>query len=112
MPKSSNYLKAYRRRAHLTQEELSFLLGIKDKSSLSRIESGDRKPSIEMLLLCKHIFGEELTRIYLPITDETKEVAKERIWSLLKHLRPTEKDPPVKRKIEFLEATFNRLSSS
>lgn len=53
----NNYLKVYRRRWCLSQDELGDLLGIDAASTISRFESGERVPTRRELFACEVIFG-------------------------------------------------------
>jgi transcriptional regulator with XRE-family HTH domain len=48
MPQSlNNYIRRQRKRLGLSQRELSFLIGKKDHSYISRLEKGRRVPNLE-----------------------------------------------------------------
>lgn len=52
-----NYVRTLRRRWALTQEEVAALLGFEDRSCVSRIERGERVPSLERALALEVLFG-------------------------------------------------------
>jgi transcriptional regulator with XRE-family HTH domain len=55
--KPYNYLRSYRKRAGVTQDELAFLLGRKSGTHVSRYELGRREPSLETLLALEAALG-------------------------------------------------------
>lgn len=56
-------LRRFRRSYGFTQEELSELMGLKDRSELSRIERGERPLRLEQLIRLKIIFDASLKDI-------------------------------------------------
>jgi transcriptional regulator with XRE-family HTH domain len=58
------YLKSYRRRAHLSQKELAYLLGATTPAKVSRYESGLRIPSLESGLAYEAALGEPVAKLF------------------------------------------------
>ena len=58
------YLKSYRRRAHLSQKELAYLLGATTPAKVSRYESGLRTPSLESGLAYQAALGESVAKLF------------------------------------------------
>ena len=58
------YLRSYRRHAHLTQEELAYLLGASTGAKVSRYESGNRAPSLETGLAYEAALGEPVAKLF------------------------------------------------
>jgi transcriptional regulator with XRE-family HTH domain len=52
----NNYLRAYRRRLGLSQDDVAFLCGARNGAQVSRYECGKRRPTLENLLACEAIF--------------------------------------------------------
>lgn len=52
-----NYLRTYRKRTGLTQQEVAFLLGSEDRAAVSRYERVVRQPSLPMLCGYEVILG-------------------------------------------------------
>jgi DNA-binding XRE family transcriptional regulator len=59
-----NYLSIHRKRNHLFQSDVAFLLDFDETSSVSRCEKGDRKPSVEILLFYHLVFEAPPTELY------------------------------------------------
>jgi len=63
-PKLHNYLKTYRRRAGLSQDELAYLLGCADGAKVSRYERRERQPSLETLLAYQVLLGPDASELF------------------------------------------------
>lgn len=61
-------IKDVRKRKHLTQQEMAERMGFKDAKEYSRIETGERRLTLELLETVAHVF--ELTVIELLSYDE------------------------------------------
>jgi transcriptional regulator with XRE-family HTH domain len=106
-----HYLTISRKRSRLTQSDVSYFLNLKDPSSVSRWEAGEREVPFEALLIYHILFQ-------IPIQDyisKQKKCSKEgitkRIPVLLEELKQLERTPRVQRRIDFLNNTLTRLSS-
>jgi transcriptional regulator with XRE-family HTH domain len=78
-----NYIRSYRKRSGLTQDELSFLLGSKSGTRVSRYELGRREPSLELLLALEAIFGVSVGALYRRRLSKVEESVRERAGKLL-----------------------------
>lgn len=52
-----HYLRTYRRRAGLSQDDLAYLLGSESGTKVSRYERSARKPTLETALAYEAVFG-------------------------------------------------------
>lgn len=59
-----NYLRMYRRRTHLTQDEIAFLIGGRDGSRLSRYERFRRVPTLEAALALEAALGVPVSELF------------------------------------------------
>ncbi len=110
MSSPPNYLKVYRKRSGLIQEDIAFILDLPDYSNISRYEKGQRTPSIELLLVYHHLFDVPIELFF----EQDSEIIKARLiprlielLSLLKKDQITLKDT---QRIRFLEQTIKRLT--
>ncbi|MBK8241876.1 MAG: helix-turn-helix transcriptional regulator [Saprospiraceae bacterium] len=107
-----NYLKAYRKRTPLMQEEMSFLSDKPDTTNISRYEKGQREPNNETLLVYHYIFDAPIEELLKPESRIVKQKIVERIRDLINELRKEEQITLKNTfKINFLEQTFNRLTT-
>ena len=75
----NNYLRSYRRHAHLTQAGLAYLLGASTGVKVSRYESGNRTPSLETGLAYEAALGVPVCTLFRGRCEEIAEqVARRR----------------------------------
>jgi transcriptional regulator with XRE-family HTH domain len=65
----NSYLRTHRKHSGLSQGEVSFLVGLKDKSALSRYERGRRQPSLRTALACQAAFGTPVSELFAGLSD-------------------------------------------
>lgn len=79
MPEPSNFqFRARRRETGLVQEDIAFLLGFKDPSSVSRFERLTREPDIRTAFACEYILGGSASSLFEPVFREVKQVVSSR----------------------------------
>src|SRR6202521_2789607 len=66
-PRLANYLRAYRKKAGLTQGEVGFLLGSKNGAQVSRYEKRHRLPPLATALACEEIYGVPVSELFAGI---------------------------------------------
>src|SRR5262245_25071417 len=98
-----NYLTMFRKRSGLSQRELSFLLGAKYGSKVSRYERGSRAPSFDALMAFELVFGETTVRLFAGLSARARDAIHRRAQTLFKTLdAQKEFTPTTKRKMDFL----------
>lgn len=106
-----NYLKVYRKRSPLIQEDMLSISGLLNVSSISRYEKGQREPTKEILLMYHHVFDTSIELFFAPESKNMLpgliERMKERIKELEKEVQITLKNTS---RIKFLERTIIRLT--
>lgn len=107
-----NYLRTYRRKAHLTQKDLAFLLDEADAAVISRCEAGSRKPTIEFLLIYHILFDVPIAMLFPNQKEEIQEVLLPRIEALVTHLSTECTGHRTRVRIEFLKSRLQALTSS
>lgn len=99
-----NYLKAYRKKSCLTQDEMAGLLGCESGSKISRYENSTRLPSLKTLMAYSVIFKASLSELFAGMYQTIKNQIEERILTLIEELKHTNPmDGKTTRKIEFLK---------
>ncbi len=68
-----NSLRTYRKKTEITIDDVSRLLSMQDSSTISRIERGLRKPSLEIIFTYHLLFDVECENVF---EDEIKEIAQ------------------------------------
>lgn len=102
MKKLSNYLRAFRKRAGLSQEELSFLFGHETESLVWHHESG-RVPVFETLVAYEYVFQTNCRELFTGIYEKVGQKVLARAQALHRSLSRKPYTPDRARKIEFLK---------
>lgn len=103
----TSYLRAYRQRWGISQEEFAKLLGLADHGVISRIEKGVRHPSIRVVLGCFILFGTQAAELFPSFFDTVEAGIIDRVWDLYERVQghPTAR---TRAKIELLEDVIER----
>lgn len=102
MQSLSNYLKTYRRRAGLSQDELAYLLGGETGTTVSRHENGKRLPTLDTALAYELILGAPVRDIFAGETETLHKTISDRAEKLAKKLGEAEPTPETAQKLETL----------
>lgn len=84
--KLHNYIRTYRRRSSLGQQELAFLLGSKERGKVSRYEQGHRLPSLRTALALATILDVSIAALFGGIQQQVQKHTAERIVMLRSEL--------------------------
>jgi transcriptional regulator with XRE-family HTH domain len=98
-----NYIQMHRQRAGLSQADLSFLIAVEQRGSVSRYEQGIRFPSLETLLALEIVLGQPIQELFAGLGERVQDDVSSRARTLLESLD----DKPRKdlaAKIEILSA--------
>ncbi len=79
-----NYLKTYRKRAGLSQEEMAYLLGSRDGTCPARHEGFIRTPSLETALAYEAIHGTPVRELFAGVYERAEREAMRRARVLRK----------------------------
>jgi len=82
-----NYLRTHRKHSALSQSDISFLVGLKDKSELSRYERRVRQPSLRTALACQEVFGTPVSELFAGINDSVAHDARGQMVKLRARLQ-------------------------
>jgi transcriptional regulator with XRE-family HTH domain len=88
-----NYLRMYRKRSGLHQNEAAFLLGWADGGRVSRHELSAQRPSIETLLAYEHILGVPIRELYAGTYEKVAQEITPRARILARKLSARETRP-------------------
>lgn len=80
----NNYLRSYRRRNRLSQDEIAFLLGGKCGTRISRYETECRLPSLETALAYEAILGVPVRELFAGRFEKVDKEVKERALLLVR----------------------------
>jgi transcriptional regulator with XRE-family HTH domain len=97
-----NYLRTYRKRAGLSQDELAFLLGCQYGTKVSRYERNSRQPSLETALAYEVVLGAPVRELFAGIIEKVEVITRRRAQVLARKLSAATQTPLTVRKLELL----------
>lgn len=95
-----NYLRTYRKRSGLSQDEVAFLLGCHFGTKVSRYERFEREPNLRTALTYEIIFRIDLSELFAGIYQQVERDAAKRARTLERSLARQDK---VERKLAALK---------
>src|ERR1700687_376573 len=79
-PRLENYLRTYRKKSGLTQQEVGYLLGRETGAQVSRYEKRHRLPPLETALAYEEIFGVPVSELFAGIRQSVgRDIEKRRV---------------------------------
>jgi transcriptional regulator with XRE-family HTH domain len=112
MAKLRNYLRVYRRRWYLTQEELAFLLGYEGQPIIARLEREERAITLAVAAACQTIFGVEPRELFPTLLELREQSVVDRMHELHDRLVQSEPTRKTLAKLELLQEALARLEES
>lgn len=104
-----NYLRTHRRRNHLSQDEVAFLMGVATGSRVTRHEGSDRIPTLQVALGYELLFGVPMRELFTGEVHKVESIIRERLPELIR--RTKEESPENLQKLSFLQGLAGRLAS-
>jgi transcriptional regulator with XRE-family HTH domain len=102
--KLQNYLRTYRKRAGLSQDDVAFLLGCGSGTKLSRYECFGRTPALETALACAIVYGAPCREVFAGMWEKAEKDIKHRAQLLTRKIEKSQPEPIMLRKLEALRA--------
>src|SRR5262245_28998626 len=102
--KLQNYLRTYRKRSSLSQDEVAFLLGSETGTKISRYERSTRKPNLETILAYVVVFGTPGHELFAGTYEKVQKKIKNRAHLLIRKLSRATPTAMATRKLQILEA--------
>lgn len=102
----TNYLRTYRKRSGLTQEEVGYLLGCANGSKVSRYEHYRRIPNLDTALAYEAIFRTPVRDLFAGLFAEDERKMLKRMGRLGKKLLAKPETPLVNAKLEALAVSL------
>ncbi len=100
-------LRTERRLWGLNQQELATLLGCGSATHVSRLEHGERAPTLAVALSVELLFGRAPKDMFCPDYEKTEERLMRRVYAMHKRLAQSGNEAD-RRKRELLEACLRR----
>lgn len=108
MKKLADYLKAYRKRSGLSQEELAFLFGAETDSVVWLYEHGLRTPGLVNLVTYEYVFQVSSRELFAGIYEKVGKETDARAKKLLTLINRKSLTSGHARKSSFLNAILSR----
>src|SRR5689334_994508 len=102
-----SYLRTYRRRSFLSQDEVAFLLGVKTGTRVTRHEGSNRIPKMETALGYELLFGVPLRELFASEAYKVETIIRERLPELIREVKET---GGSELKLAFLRSLSERLA--
>jgi len=109
--KLENYVRRYRRRAGLSQDEMAFLLGCQSGTKVSHYERFARQPSLANAFGYEAVFGAPMRDLFAGVYEQSLNIVQKRAGALAKILESQEFSRGNSRKLEFLNAITSSSQS-
>lgn len=106
-----NYIRTYRKRACLTQEEVAFILGSKSSARISRHERFKQTPDLQTLLAYEMLFQTPVSNLFSSTHQEVEQKLRHRIRLLIRKLTRAGHGRRIAKKIETLTAYLGERAS-
>ncbi len=101
--KLRNYLRVFRKGIGLYQDEIAFLVGSEDGTTVSRYESNERSPSLKITLAYEFILRVTARSLFAGLAQEVEEEVKHRAQFLVQKLSKQKQDRLTARKLKMLK---------
>lgn len=105
-----NCLKIIRKKSHLPQSVVAFLLDASNATSLSLCENGFKRANIETLLHYHLLFDVPIECLYKEKKAAIKQTLIKRLGMLITEYTLEKQSPKVDRVLSFLRSTLRRLT--
>lgn len=102
--KLQNYLRTYRKRTGLSQEEVSYLLGCNARVKANRHERSARIPSLDAILAYEAVYGASAGELFAGVYQKVEHDTKRRARTLAQRLAKKEPTPMIQHKLASLGA--------
>lgn len=111
-PALSNYIRLYRMRHCLSQDELAFLLGGESGSKIARYEGNRRVPPLQTALELAAALDMSVEELFLGLFEDAKERVALQAQELLPKLEEKKPSPASFRKWQLVDTLANPESTT
>ena len=105
-----NYLRLYRKRSCLSQDEVAFLLGEKRGARVCRHERFKQTPKLETLLAYEILFRTPARTLFCGLHKNVEQTLKKRVRLLVRKLTRAGYSRSVARKLEVLNLMLEQAT--
>jgi len=107
--KLPNYVRASRKKAGLSQDDLALLLGCGSGTKVSRYERFRRQPGLATVFALEAIFGTPARELFAGIYADAEQQTLDRARALIRQLSDHRDRPHVQRKLDRLRTIVGDL---
>ncbi|HTV29047.1 MAG TPA: helix-turn-helix transcriptional regulator [Xanthobacteraceae bacterium] len=111
MGRLRNYLRVQRRKWHLTQEELAFLLGYLNQVMVARLEGEERAITLTVAHACELIFGVTSSDLFPTLLEDVETRVLARMHELRDRLKQSAPSQKALAKLVVLEQAIARITA-
>jgi len=101
--KLRNYLRVFRKGMGLYQDEIAFLVGSEQGTTVSRYEHNERIPGLKIILAYEFILRVPARSLFAGLAQEVEEEIKHRARFLVQKLSKQKQDRLTARKLKMLK---------
>lgn len=101
-----NYLRTYRKRSQLSQDEVAFLLGVQTGTRVTRHEGAYRVPTLQTALGYEVLFDVPMRELFPEEVQKVESIIRARLPELI---RKVKEDGGEEQKLAFLRDVAGRL---
>ena len=105
-----SYIRTHRKRWHLSQRELAFLLGLSSQAVISQHESLARLPQTKVLLKYEALFGEPISVLFPRLHQDASDEVAVQVRALMEAL-DRQTGLSTAHKLELLQDLIHRLDA-
>lgn len=88
-----NYLRTHRKKAGLSQEEASHLVGLKNRLQFARYERYQCEPPLRVALACEQVFGVPTAQLFAGVSTKVAKRTKRRVKAFERTLSSDSEGP-------------------
>ncbi len=108
--KLNNYLRTYRKKAGLSQDEVAFLLGTRSGTKVSRYERLTRQPGVKTIFALEVIFRAPARNLFAGAYEKVERSAVKRALLLARRLSAGKPDRMLTHKLTALRSIYERAA--
>ena len=97
-----NYLRRFRRQRCLSQADVAYLIGVRDRSTVAQHEVGKQLPSAKVLLAYRTIYGEPVKELFTGAIDALEAELRARAAALIEQQHGEARTPQADRRLATL----------
>lgn len=109
--KLQNYLRTFRKRTGLSQDEMAFLLGCNSGAKVSRYERFTNQPHLKATLAYELVFGVSARQLFAGLVQDVEQDLKCRARLLVQKLGTADQDRKMARKLTILRTLASEPGS-